>query len=132
MAQVAYAYSQLGKQQRFDEAMDFVGRHYERLLDQGVDNVVFDYHRGVQYALLGDAEQSLDYLQASADGGMSTTGALTRQDPAFKVLDGHPRFAEIEATMLATTNRDRAVVGLPPVDENYQAMATPMSGNPLP
>jgi TolB-like protein len=132
MAQVAYAYSQLGKQQRFDEAMDFVGRHYERLLDQGVDNVVFDYHRGVQYALLGDAEQSLDYLQASADGGMSTNGALTRQDPAFKVLDGHPRFAEIEATMLATTNRDRAVVGLPPVDENYQAMATPMSGNPLP
>jgi len=39
-------------------------------------------------------------------------------------LASDPRFAEIELAMLANVNRDREVVGLPPVNINYQVVAT--------
>jgi tetratricopeptide (TPR) repeat protein len=123
MAQVAFAYLTLGQQERFDEAIGFVERHSENLRGQGINNIVFDYNQAVAAALQGDHDQALDYLQQSIDGGMTAFGSLAKVEPALAVLAEDDRFVEIETTMRQTINRDRAVVGLPPVDENYQVMA---------
>ncbi len=121
MAQVAFAYSQMNNQARFEEAMGFLGRHHERLIEQGADNIVFSFNRAVQQALLGNSEEALDFLESSVEGGMTAYGPLAKMEPVLAALKDDPRFAEIEAAQLATTNRDRAIVGLPPVDKNYQA-----------
>jgi hypothetical protein len=54
---------------------------------------------------------------------MTAFGSLAKVEPALAVLAEDDRFAALETTMRQTINRDRAVVGLPPVDENYQVMA---------
>jgi hypothetical protein len=41
--------------------------------------------------------------------------------PAFAVLADDPRYHEIEVAMLNNMNRDREIVGLPPLNANYEA-----------
>ena len=40
--------------------------------------------------------------------------------PQYAVLADDPRMDDIKAQMLEVFNRDRAIVGLPPVNENYE------------
>ncbi|MCI0518279.1 MAG: hypothetical protein L0Y45_10655, partial [Woeseiaceae bacterium] len=67
------------------------------------------------------------HLQKAVDSGWSSGGVLAEVTPALAVLADDPRFAAIEATMLATTNRDREIVGLPPLNENYEPLQEPVS-----
>ena len=68
--------------------------------------------------------------QKSADLFSANPGKYAPQYGGFcayavakgKKFDGDPRFADIEARMLATTNRDRAVVGLPQLDTEFQVV----------
>ena len=53
--------------------------------------------------------------------GMVVVAAARSADKLATLVD-EPRFAEIMTTMLRTTNRDRATIGLPPVDENYEVL----------
>lgn len=129
MGEVALAYQRTGNAARFDEALQFMAKHVQKLKEQGVDNIAFYFNEAVRYALMDDKEQALDNLERSAARGMTTAGLPVEISPALATLADEPRFAEIEATMLSTTNRDRATVGLPPVDANYEVMAaiTPAS-----
>lgn len=119
MADTALAYSRTGNQERADEALLLADRWMKSLLEQGVDNFVFAGNLAAHYAMLGDKDEAFKHLQQAVDNGWNTAGPLTKIVPALAVLEGDPRLDDIEARMLATINRDRSVVGLPPFDANY-------------
>lgn len=120
MASVAYAYMKLGNTERFEEAMFFIDAHARRLEEQGIDNFVYSGNRAVELALRGDIDSAFEYLRDAVERGWTTPGAPAELVPEFSILADDPRFGEISAMMLETINRDRAIVGLPPVDENYR------------
>jgi tetratricopeptide (TPR) repeat protein len=123
MAEVALAYTRTGNQVRFDEAMSYIEQHTSKLIEQGVDNFLFSGNRAVQFALLGDYDAAFTYLRKAVDSGWASGGKPEEVAPALEVLADDPRFFEIEAAMLATTNRDREIVGLPPMDLDYKVAA---------
>ena len=100
--------------------MFLVDRHVASLIDQGVENFFFSGNRAVHLALLGDKEAALTQLQLAVDNGWLVFGSLAEAVPALAVLADDPRFAETETRMLETFNADRAIVGLPPFNADYQ------------
>ena len=120
MASVAYAYQRLGNRERYDEAMLYIDEHAQRLEEQGIDNVVYAVNRAVELAVRGDIDAAFDYLESAVKNGWTPAGVPVEVVPEFEVLAGDPRFDAISAAMLETVNRDRAIVGLPPVNENYE------------
>lgn len=122
MQDVALAYHRTGNQQRADEALVFVDQRLTKLMEQGIDNFAFSGNRAIHAAMLGDKEAAFELLFEAVEGGWAGRGELVEIVPQFAVLADDPRFSEIEATMLATMNKDRAVVGLPPLDENYEVV----------
>jgi tetratricopeptide (TPR) repeat protein len=120
MAQVALAYSRAGNQERFDEAMLFIDRQSSRLDEQGVDNFLYSGNRAIQQALLGNVDAAIDNLQQAVNRGWTTAGVPEEVVPAFAVLSDDPRFDELKVAMLGNINRDRGIVGLPPVNADYE------------
>ena len=120
MVDVALAYLRENKRERFDEAMLYLDRHLRSLAEQGLDNVPVSADRAMQYALLGDTDAAFEHLELAVDRGMTSIGPLREWRPALALLADDPRFPEMEARMLASMNRDRAAVGLPPVNADYE------------
>jgi len=120
MANLALAYSRTGNMARFDEAMNFVEQRISLLLEQGVKNYIFSGNRAIYYALLGDVDSAFEHFRAAVDGGWVIVGDPVEVEPALASLAGDPRFAEIEATMLAKVNGYRELLDLPLFDENYK------------
>jgi len=73
----------------------------------------------VHHAMLGDTDEAFRYLQQAVDNGWNPVGKLTEVVPALAALEGDPRLRDIQTQTLATLNRDRAVVGLPPFNTDY-------------
>ncbi len=119
MSNVAYAYKQTGNRQRFDEAVSELDRWMSMLTEQGANNYIFFGNRAMQSALKDDIETALDLLEMAVDGGWMTDGRPAVVCMEFDVLDGHPRFEALEVRMLDRVNEERAIVGLPPLDESY-------------
>jgi tetratricopeptide (TPR) repeat protein len=120
MDEVALAYSRVGNQDRFNEAMLFIDRHAARLDEQGIDNLYYSASRAIDNALRGDADVAIEYLQQAASRGWTTSGVPADVFPAFVVLADDPRYQELEIVMLNNMNRDREIVGLPPLNANYE------------
>lgn len=120
MTSVALAYSKLGSQERADEALLFVDKRISSLAEQGINNFGFAISRAVHHAMLGDKDAAFEELQAAVDGGWVNFGEPLGEIPEFENLYGDPRLAENEATMLMTMNRDRAVVGLSPLNADFE------------
>jgi TolB-like protein/tetratricopeptide (TPR) repeat protein len=120
MQSVALAYRRAGNQQRADEALLLVDQRMTHLADQGIENFVFSGNKAIHSAMLGDRDAAFEQLLKAAENGWATRGKLTEVIPQFEVFAEDPRIEEIEAIMLRTVNRDRAIVGLPPFDADYQ------------
>ncbi|MDA0706119.1 MAG: hypothetical protein O2907_01490 [Proteobacteria bacterium] len=103
-----------------EEALQLVDRWMKRMVEQGVNNFVFWGNMALHHAMLGDKDEAFRYLQQAVDNGWNPAGKLTEVVPALAVLDGDSRLEDIQAIMLATLNRDRAVVGLPPFNADYE------------
>jgi TolB-like protein/Tfp pilus assembly protein PilF len=125
MADVALAYSRVGNQNRFDEAMLLIERHAARLDEQGIDNLFYSADRAVGYALRGDADRAIEYLEQAANRGWTTSGVPAEVVPALAVLADDPRYQAIEVVMLNNMNRDREIVGLPPLNASYEVESVP-------
>lgn len=120
MASVAFAYQRLGNQERFDEAMLYIEEHAERLEEQDIDNVVYAGNRAIELAVRGEIDEAFEFLESAVENGWTPAGIPVEVIPELEILAGDPRFDAISAAMLETVNRDRAIVGLPPVNENYE------------
>jgi len=124
MSEVALAYSRTGNQARFDETMQFIERQSTHLDELGVDNFIYSGNRAIEYALLGDADSAIAHLERAVSRGWSTSGVPEEVVPVFAVLADDPRFQELEVAMLNNINRDREIVGLPPVNASYEVEAS--------
>ena len=120
MRNVALAYAKLGNQERADEALLLVDRRISNLADQGINNFAFSINRAFHYAMLGNKDDAFEQLQVAIDGGWVNFGEPLQVIPELENLYGDPRLAENEARMLLTMNRDRAVVGLPPLNAEFE------------
>ena len=125
MTDVALAYSRSGNQDRFDEAMRFIEQHATRLDENRIDNIFLSYQRANDFALLGDADAAIEYLEDAASRGWSSQGVLSEVAPALAVLADDPRYQEVEVVLLENINRDREIVGLPPLNANYKVEPLP-------
>lgn len=123
MQDVALAYQRTGNQQRAEEALTLVDQHLTRLADQGIENFAFSANQAIHAAMLGETDLAFEHLFVAANGGWTSRGDIVEVVPQLAVLADDPRLGEIEELMLATMNRDRAVVGLPPFDANYEVVA---------
>ncbi|MDH4125325.1 MAG: hypothetical protein OEW64_06395 [Gammaproteobacteria bacterium] len=119
MADTSLAYARTGNGVRAEEALMLVDRWMKRMIEQGVNNFVFWGNMAVHHAMLGDKDEAFRYLQQAVDNGWNPVGKLTEVLPALAVLEGDPRLGAIETQMLATLNRDRAVVGLASFNADY-------------
>ena len=122
MTEVAHAYSKVGNQQRFNEAMELIERHFASIDEQEVDNFITDANHAIAFAMLGDFDAAIPMLDDAVRRGWSPIGKPTEVIPQLDLLADDPRFHELELAMLANVNRDREVVGLLPVDFNYQVV----------
>ena len=120
MNDVALAYSRIGNQERFDEAMLLIDQHDARLSQHGINNMWYSADRAVVYALRGEVDTAIEHLQQAADSGWTSAGIPAEVTPAFAVLVDDPRYQEIEATILARMNRDREIAGLPLLNADYE------------
>ena len=116
MAALALAYSQTENENKFQEALSFVEKAKDELTEQGVDQFVFMFENARYYAMAGDYDAALTWLQKSIDQGNQTHAPLATLYPSLALLQNDERFLEIEATMIANINEDRAALGLDPVD----------------
>jgi hypothetical protein len=120
MEMVAIAYSNTGNIARFDDAMRFVGQRLDSLAEQGINNAFFSLNLATYAALSGEIETAFTHLEAAVDGGWVAIGEPAEVEPALRTLVDDPRYAELEARMLASVNADREMLGLVSLDENYQ------------
>ncbi len=125
MANIALAYSHTDNVARFDEAMRFLDQRISKLAEQGISNFGFWGNRAIYYAMLGDIDAAFEHLQSAVEGGWVIVGDPVEVEPALAPLADDPRFAEIEATMLARVNEYRGLLDLAPFDENYQILHQP-------
>ena len=116
MTEVALAYSRIGNESRFEQAMSFIEAAIGELQRQGVDNFVFKLENAKFNALAGNSEAALDWLDRSVEGGAQFNVPLVVQVPSLESLADNPRLMEIEQRMVANTNEDRAAIGLEPID----------------
>jgi hypothetical protein len=68
---------------------------------------------------------AIDYLEQAANRGWTTSGVPAEVVPALASLADDPRYQEIEVVMLNNMNRDREIVGLPPLNANYEVEPVP-------
>jgi len=122
MQDVALAYQRTGNQQRADEALLLVDQRMTRLADEGIENFAFTASKAVHASMLGDKDAAFEYLLEAAEYGWTVGGDLVEHVPQFAVIADDPRIDDIEVIMLATMNRDREAIGLPPFDADYQVV----------
>ncbi|MEJ8569574.1 tetratricopeptide repeat protein [Elongatibacter sediminis] len=115
MLDAALAYSRAGNQARFDEALERVRDHHDRLIAMGVKNGVFFINEACHQALAGDLEASLGWLERAIDNGMVTSLRIADEWPWLEPLEGDPRYEAIQARMIEHLNDERAQLGLEPV-----------------
>ena len=120
MTDVALAYSRTGNQDRFDEAMHFIEQHTARLDEHGIDNIFLSVNRAMDYALIEDSDAAIAYLQDAAGRGWTSQGVLGEVQPALAALADDPRYQEIEVALLDNMNRNREILGLPPLNADYE------------
>jgi TolB-like protein/lipoprotein NlpI len=116
MAELAFAYSRAGNAERADEALSYVEKAMNDLAAQGVDQFVYMMENAKYFALAGDTDSALSWLEKSVGRGMQTYAPLSKLVPIFEALNEDPRFIEIEGTMVDNINEDRIAIGLEPID----------------
>jgi TolB-like protein/Tfp pilus assembly protein PilF len=114
MIDVALAYSRMGNQQRFNEALNQVRLAHDDLKAQGVNNMDFFVSEASYQALAGDLQASLDYLGQAFDRGMVATNRITDQYPCLEPLEGNERFESIQSLMIEKVNSERKKLNLEP------------------
>ena len=117
MMEVAFAYSRVGNEERFEDAMARIRRVGDDLQAQGVDNPTFFLTEASYYTLAGNVEAGLEWLdRAVTRGFVASTPRIAKEWLALAALEGDPRFELIQQRMLEHLNAERSALGLEPVE----------------
>jgi len=117
MLDIALAYSRVGNAERFDDALARVHRVHEGLRSQGVNNPTFFMSEAARFALAGDFDTSVGFVDRAVSRGFITSATrITLEWPALAVLEGDQRFEAAQARMIQHLNAEREALGLEPVE----------------
>ena len=95
MLDIAVAYARLGDEQRFENAMRRVRAAHDRALLQFPDHAGLLFGEARYFALLGDTEQAISYLERAMEHHFRRSVPLHEITPEMEPLRGDPRFAEL-------------------------------------
>jgi len=123
MHDIALAYRAVGNRAKADEALQLAQQRIDILTEEGVSFIGLWMNTAAQHALLGDIDASFEYLDRAVEAGALSPSDPYEQSPELAALFDDARFPGIRARMLANFNANRAVLNLPPYDDNYQVMA---------
>jgi TolB-like protein/Tfp pilus assembly protein PilF len=115
MLQIARAYSSLGNEHLFNDAMTRVRAAHDRNLEQGVKDFFFLAAEAHYYVLAGDPDRAVSLLGQAVDQGLVLANRFELIWPAMQVLAGDHRFEAIQAKMFEHMNSERAELGLEPL-----------------
>ena len=115
MLQIARAYSVLGNETRFNDAMARVRSAHDRAIEQGIRDPGLFAEDADYYVLAGDPDRALELLDQAAERGMGVPIPLVQVWPAMKILAGDPRFQAIQSRILEHVNAERRELGLAPI-----------------
>ncbi len=115
MIAIAYAYSQLGKQTGFDDAMARVQIAHNRSLEQGVKVNYFLIDHARYLVLANDPKGAVATLSQAVDSGLLMAVRPDRIFPEMQPLAGEPEYEAVVARMTQNVNAERAALGLEPI-----------------
>jgi hypothetical protein len=78
----------------------------------GADSYVFDLNEAQWYALRGETDTAVEYLERAAGHARGLLGARIRYDYLNTLLEGHPGFERLMETNLRRINDERAALGI--------------------
>jgi len=116
MLDMALAYSRVGNQQRFEDALARVERVSRDLQEQGIQAAIFFMSEASHQALAGNLDASLEWLDRAVTRGFISTLRIAQEWPYLEPLEGDPRYEEIQSRMIEHLNAERAELGLDPVE----------------
>ena len=115
MLDIAGAYARLGAETRFEEAMQRIrAAHDSAALQYAVDDDLLR-NEARYYALLGDGDQAIGYLEQALDQNLYFPVPLHQIWPDFESLRGEPRYEAILARLNEQVESELAELGLDPV-----------------
>jgi len=115
MVFIAESYGHLDQEDKFSEALDRARAANDAQLAEGADNWSLSISRAQVAALTGDYDAAITLLErAFEQGGVIDVAAPTAW-PAFRPLNGDPRYEEAKAKMLEHLNAERSDLGLEPL-----------------
>jgi tetratricopeptide (TPR) repeat protein len=115
---IAYAYQQVGNEQKFSEVLARAQEAHEQQLTNGARNARIYVSMCYQSLLEGDEEQALSYIERAHEYGLTYWKRPDDGTPAFAALNGVPRYEELLVKMLAHVNNERAKLELEPLEQD--------------
>jgi len=111
MSHIAYAYRELDKQEKFEDAMLRFKAALDAGMAEGVDNWVFSFSRA-RYALLtNDYDAAISLMEKAFEQGLYLDTVTQTAWPILKPLNGAPRYEAAKAGMLARLNTELDQIG---------------------
>jgi len=111
MSYIAYAYRELDKQEKFEDAMQRFKASLDAQSAEGVDNWVFNFSRA-QYAILAnDYDTAISQMEKAFEQGLYLDTVTETAWPILKPLNGDPRYEAAKAGMLARLNTELEKMG---------------------
>jgi TolB-like protein len=115
MMRIARAYSKMGNETQFNDAMIRVRIAHDRALEQGIVDPYFWGEEARYYALAGDQERSLALFKQGVDQGMFFSARVTIFWRELEVLTGDPQFESLVVRIRERANEERHELGLEPL-----------------
>jgi len=99
MSHIAYAYRELDKQEKFEDAMLRLKASLDAGMAEGVDNWPFSFSRA-RYALLtNDYDAAISLMEKAFEQGLYLDTVTGNAWPILKPLNGDPRYEAAKETM---------------------------------
>jgi TolB-like protein/Tfp pilus assembly protein PilF len=115
MLDIAYAYSHVGNEERFEDAMQRSRASLDELAELGFTNSYLDFIGAVYATMAGDHPTAINLLTSAIDRGYFSAGKLSNGWQALAVLEGDPEYEALQARMMDHVNRERSELGLEPM-----------------
>jgi len=112
---IAGAYARVGDEARFEQAMQRVRAAHDRdALQYALDTSLLR-NEARYYALLGDADRAIGFLEKAADQNLYFSAPLHVLWPELEPLRGDPRYEALLARLHEKVEIERAELGLEPL-----------------
>ena len=114
MSAIAQAYSHLGNEEKFNDAMRRVRKALDNAVALGIQASFFYVQEAEYQALAGNHDSAIDDLQRAMESGFVSPPRLADDWAALEVLESYPRYQEIQTSMIEHLQAARAALGLDP------------------